>query len=322
MYRLRGTLLITLRMVVSQIWRGSKSPRSSIFRTGFNSIVDGRPDGGHSGILFDWLEARKEEAVSCLIRTELQEDSRQQEVMVVDDERSNHTVISELLSSTGLCITSAMSGHEAIEILEKRHAEGGVAAFPDIVLMDYLMPGITGQQTMETIRSTYPDSQMPIIMLSANEDEPAIVNALEKGCQDYIVKPFKPAELLARVGLQMSSLKSGMQHLEVSRLEQLLGELLPADIVRRLKDGQQLIADRLDNATIVSVGVAGLEAPGTTRQSVRDTVAMVDELFSMLDSLADHHGFSRVEALGESPQRSPPLHCSALICQAMVLNCF
>ena len=245
----------------------------------------------------------------------MQDDSRQQEIMIVDDERANHAVITELLSNTGLSITSAMSGHEAIGILEKRHAQGGTAAFPDIILMDLMMPGTNGQQTVEKIRSSYPDSHMPIIMLSSNEDEPAIVAALEKGCQDYILKPFKAAELLARVGLQMYSLKSGMRALEVSRLEQFLKELLPVDIVRRLKEGQQLIADKLDNATIVSVGVAGL-TEGSTRQNVKETVAMVDELFSMLDTLADQHGFSKVEALGESSQRPSPLQCCALICQA------
>ena len=279
--------------------RESRSPRSSIFRTGFDSIVDGRADGGHSGILFDWLEARKEEAVSCLIRTELQEDSREQEVLVVDDELTNHTVVIELLTTTGLKVTSVLSGHEALGLLEKRYADGGVAAFPDIVLMDLMMPGINGQQTMETIRQQYPESQMPIIMLSADDDEPAIVSALEKGCQDYIVKPFKSAELLARVGLQMYSLKAGMRDLEVSRLEQLLSELLPASVIKRLKEGQQLIADKLENVTIVSVGVHDLDCQGTSRQAAKETISTIDELFSGLDTVAELHGFSKVEALGE-----------------------
>lgn len=173
-----------------------------------------------------------------------------------------------------------------------------MSTFPDIVLMDLMMPGLTGQQTMETIRERFPASQMPIIMLSANDDEPAIVQALEKGCQDYIIKPFKPAELLARVGLQMYTLKQGMRDLEEQRLEQLLGELLPSSIIQRLKDGQQLIADSLESVSIVSVGVVGLESLGTTQQPAKPIVAMLDEVFSKIDFLAEVNGFSKVEALG------------------------
>ena len=176
------------------------------------------------------------------------------EVLCVDDEMVNQMVITELLTSSGFKLTSAMSGQEALDVLSERHKQVGMAAFPHLILMDLMMPGMTGLEATKTIRATYPDTSMPIIMLSANDDEASVCTALEIGCNDYIHKPFKAAELLARVGLQTTMTIQSAEAPAAAKSgggsDDLMMELLPLPVLDRLKAGSKLIADKLDQVTV------------------------------------------------------------------------
>jgi CheY-like chemotaxis protein len=238
------------------------------------------------------------------------------EVLCVDDEPINQTVVRELLQSSGFKVTSAMSGPEAIELLAKRAREpSGVDGFPNLVLMDFMMPGMTGIEATQRIRLSYPDAAMPIIMLSANNDEDTVVQALSSGCSDYINKPFKAAELLARVGLQTKALLQEVRQLEARQHEALLERILPKSVIDRLKSGQRQIADELDEVTIVFSDIVGFTSL-TSQVSTRDIVGMLDQLFVQLDHLTDKHGVYKVETIGKQQiserRRSVCLLSSAL----------
>ena len=242
--------------------------------------------------------------MSTLIRTELSDDTVIREILVVDDETINQYLMKELLQEVGFMVTQAASGQEAINILTDRYKNGGTSAFPELCLMDLMMPGLSGQDTVYALRSTFPDHRMPIIMISAVDDEPTMVQALQNGCVDYICKPFKSGEFLARVALQIQKLQEGAADLEANLLRMLWEEFFPQAVVDRLATGQTLVSDVFESATVISVGVASFDSDIYTKQGASDVVSAVDDLLSTVDKQAKEQGFqSGLGAAATGPQQ-------------------
>ncbi len=125
--------------------------------------------------------------------------SEQQEkralVMVVDDERVNREILSRMLSRNGYDVLTADSGEAALERLEEQ--------LPDLILLDVIMSGISGFELLHTIRSRYHDSELPVIMVTAESERENVVRAFQEGANDYLTKPLDPQITLARVSLQL-----------------------------------------------------------------------------------------------------------------------
>jgi two-component system alkaline phosphatase synthesis response regulator PhoP len=109
-------------------------------------------------------------------------------VLVVDDEQDIVAIVRDYLADAGYRVSTARSGEEALRLLR--------SIVPDLVVLDLGLPGIDGLDVTRRVRST---SAVPIIMLTARSDEADRVIGLELGADDYVVKPFSPRELLARV---------------------------------------------------------------------------------------------------------------------------
>jgi len=109
-------------------------------------------------------------------------------VLVVDDERVVTEVVERYLQREGYEVSLASDGAEALELIQNW--------VPDLVVLDLMLPVLDGLEICRRIRQ---DSQMPIIMLTARGEETDRVVGLELGADDYIVKPFSPRELVARV---------------------------------------------------------------------------------------------------------------------------
>jgi two-component system, OmpR family, response regulator RegX3 len=109
-------------------------------------------------------------------------------VLVVEDEESYREALSFLLAREGFEVSLAETGPDALAIFERDGA--------DIVLLDVMLPGLPGTEVCREIRKT---SQVPVIMVSARDDEIDKVIGLELGADDYVTKPYSPRELLARI---------------------------------------------------------------------------------------------------------------------------
>ena len=109
-------------------------------------------------------------------------------ILVVEDEKSFSEPLSFLLGKEGYEVDVAADGNEAISKFDKSGA--------DLVLLDLMLPGISGTEVCKQIRAT---SSVPIIMLTAKDDEVDKVVGLELGADDYVTKPYSSRELLARV---------------------------------------------------------------------------------------------------------------------------
>jgi len=116
-------------------------------------------------------------------------------VLIVDDEASNIAILERLFRAE-YRTTSALSGAEALERL-------GQETF-DLVLLDIMMPEVSGLDVLQSIRSTACTVELPVILISARMDENDIVQGLSIGANDYIIKPFRLAELRARAKTQIT----------------------------------------------------------------------------------------------------------------------
>jgi DNA-binding response OmpR family regulator len=109
-------------------------------------------------------------------------------VLVVDDEPMVREVVTTYLTRDGLDVTEASDGASALRAFEKSQ--------PDLIVLDVMLPKIDGYSLLSEFRSR---SNVPVIMLTARGEETDRVLGLELGADDYLVKPFSPRELAARV---------------------------------------------------------------------------------------------------------------------------
>lgn len=119
-----------------------------------------------------------------------------QKILVVDDERPIADILQFTLEKEGYEVVCAYDGEEAIEQAEKE--------IPDLILLDIMLPEKDGMEVCRTIRQFSP---VPIIMLTAKDNEIDKVLGLELGADDYVTKPFGTRELLARVKVQLRRAK-------------------------------------------------------------------------------------------------------------------
>ncbi len=115
-------------------------------------------------------------------------------ILVVDDDRVTRRIVTVKLSGLGYDVEELEDGQAAFERLSSGDP-------PLLVIVDQSMPRMTGLEFVRAVRS-HPDEQIasiPIIMLTSHQSEDAIVRGLEAGLDDYVIKPFSPNELAARV---------------------------------------------------------------------------------------------------------------------------
>lgn len=112
-------------------------------------------------------------------------------ILVVEDEPAIQELISYNLKQAGHQLLKADSAEEAFSLVQ--------SALPDLVLLDWMLPGITGVEFARRLRADRRTRQIPIIMLTARSDEQDKLTGLETGADDYVTKPFSPRELNARV---------------------------------------------------------------------------------------------------------------------------
>ncbi len=121
-------------------------------------------------------------------------------ILVVDDVEANRTVVCRRLEGDAYVISAVESGEKALRFIEDER--------PDLILLDYMMPGMNGIEVLNVIRTDWRMTDLPIIMLTARAEAEAVVAALEAGADDYVSKPIDFDVLKARIETQLSKVKS------------------------------------------------------------------------------------------------------------------
>ena len=124
-------------------------------------------------------------------------------ILVVDDEHINRQVLINQLAIHNYRVTAVASGAEALDLLDQ-----GALDF-DVIILDVMMPRTSGYEICRRIRNTYGPTELPIILLTAKAQPKDVVAGFEAGANDYLIKPFSQAELIARIKthLQLSDLR-------------------------------------------------------------------------------------------------------------------
>lgn len=165
-------------------------------------------------------------------------DSKSSLVLIVDDNISNLQVLGALLSQKGYEIAVATDAEKALEFLRND--------FPDLILLDVMMPGTDGYELCQKIKTIENLVEIPILFLTALTAPEDIVKGFDSGAVDYISKPFNNAELLARIKTHIG-LKKAKEELKVLR-----GTLPICVRCRKIKDEEgywQIVEEYIENHT-------------------------------------------------------------------------
>lgn len=144
-------------------------------------------------------------------------------VLVVEDEARIREFISNGLATEGIATEGARSGAEALD--------GSLKGHFDLVLLDLVLPGLSGLQALEQLQRERPE--LPVIVVSARDDLATKLRAFELGARDYMVKPFSLDELLARIRVHLGPVRPrstevltvGKLELDISRRQARVGEV-------------------------------------------------------------------------------------------------
>jgi two-component system phosphate regulon response regulator PhoB len=122
-------------------------------------------------------------------------------ILIVEDEKPIRDMVAFNLARAGYAVEEAVDGHTARVVVADR--------FPDLILMDWMLPDVSGLELTRQLKRDETTRDLPIIMLTARVEEDDRVAGLEGGADDYIVKPFSPRELLARIAAVMRRYHAG-----------------------------------------------------------------------------------------------------------------
>jgi len=220
-------------------------------------------------------------------------------ILVVDDNASNRDLLTRRLQRQGHTVLRAEDGASALALVEKEVL--------DLVLLDLMMPGISGYDVLALLKGDPRFREIPVIMISALSELDSIVRCIEAGADDYLAKPFDPTLLRARVSssLEKKHLRDRERkmvealRIEKERSEQLLLNILPQAIVTRLNGGETVIADQLSNVTILFADLVGFTKL-SSRLSAGDLVRLLNGLFSEFDRLALDLGVEKIKTVGDA----------------------
>jgi DNA-binding response OmpR family regulator len=113
-------------------------------------------------------------------------------VLAVDDDAVNRMMLSALIEQEGYTVRTAVDGADALRVLAEERI--------DAVLLDLVMPGLDGAAVLRSIKADSRLAEVPVIMVSAVEDQASVLRCLDMGAADYLHKPFDPELLRARLG--------------------------------------------------------------------------------------------------------------------------
>ena len=220
-------------------------------------------------------------------------------ILVVDDNASNRDLLFRRLSHDGHHVARADSGRRALEVLE-------VEAF-DLILLDLLMPDLNGFEVLERLKADERWHDIPVIMISGLQETDSVIRCIEAGAEDYLAKPFNPVLLRARISacLERKRWRDRERRyverieLERQRYETLLRNILPGQIVTRLNNGEVVIADRVEEATILFADLVGFTA-AASRVTPAVLVNNLNRIFSAFDDLCRRLQIEKIKTIGDA----------------------
>lgn len=232
----------------------------------------------------------------------MKEDSNgQAAILVVDDNEMNRDLLSRRLAKKGFTVDVAEDGFEALDWIDSNPC--------DLVLLDIMMPGMSGIEVLVKIRETHDGTELPVIMATAKDTREDIVGALRLGANDYVTKPIDFPVVLARVNAQLG-LKRANDRVrslvnEVERrnkfIRDVFGRYLTDEVAETLLDspeGLSLSGERRE-ITILMADIRGFTNISSHR-APEEVVTMVNNFLSVMTDIIIDHGGTIDEFIGDA----------------------
>lgn len=154
--------------------------------------------------------------------------SQQPTVLLVEDEPAQQEVLAYNLRADGFAVTCAENGEEALLLARE--------ITPDIILLDWMLPTLSGIEVCRQLKLGADTRSVPVIMISARSEEVDRIRGLETGADDYVIKPYSVAELMARVRAQLRRSRPSTVGVRLEYLD----IILDSETHRVTRDGKPL----------------------------------------------------------------------------------
>jgi adenylate cyclase len=170
-----------------------------------------------------------------------------------------------------------------------------------------LMPHMNGFQVLERLKADERLHDVPVIMISGLQETDSVIRCIEAGAEDYLPKPFNPVLLRARISACLERKRWHDRErrylerieLEKAKHEALLRNILPGEIVTRLSGGEVVIADRVEEATILFADLVGFTA-AASRVTPAVLVNNLNRIFSAFDDLCQRLQIEKIKTIGDA----------------------
>ncbi|HSS63705.1 MAG TPA: adenylate/guanylate cyclase domain-containing protein [Gammaproteobacteria bacterium] len=235
------------------------------------------------------------------MRSRIPDELLRMTILVVDDLADNRNAIMTLLAANGFeNLLEAASGAEVLRVLESGREI-------DLVLLDIRMPGMDGRQVLDHMKSRAELNAIPVIMVTAVDDVESVIECIEHGADDHLVKPVDEVLLRARVraGLERKFFSNKERELlaqvraEKKKSEAVLYDVIPVSVASRLRNGERRIADFIDDVTVVFADIVGFTHL-SSRIAASELVELLNRVFHRLDQLAGRHGLEKIKTIGDA----------------------
>ena len=214
-------------------------------------------------------------------------------LLVVDDNAINRDLLSRQLARQGYIVLTASDGAEALELLRTQPV--------DLILLDVIMPGMDGVETLKHLKSDQRLQEIPVLMLSSLDEVDGALRCIDMGAEDYLSKPVKPAILEVRISanLELRRMRERERVYEErsaadeSFIEELLLGAFPEGVAERVRGGDREVADLVSEATALTCHIRGLSAPASSAV-LGQRLKALRGMGTAVESLAREHGVETV----------------------------